>query len=197
MKNKISLTAIMLGIVLMISACQSAEEKDKEINASDDIVTDTLSAPGTGNTDKERVNDTASSTAFTEKAKKGKASVVMVGAHNSKAKMEADKDGVYARAEIMPSYPGGQRALEKFVEDNLQYPQEAIDNNVDGRVVISFDIDEKGRIYRPVVISQQLGYGLEEEALRVVNTMPQWKPGKIKGKNVKTKFNLPIVYQLQ
>ena len=63
-----------------------------------------------------------------------------------------------------------------------------MDNNVEGKVIISFDVDETGKIYRPMVVSSKLGYGLEEAALKIVKEMPQWNPGKMNGKNVKTKF---------
>lgn len=202
MKNKISLLLFGLGITCMINACQTPEERAQEMNATDTAVNNaTISAtPDTATTvaaDNAATKDTTSVATNTVKAKKGKGTVVMIGANDSKAKMEADKDGIYARAEIMPSYPGGQKSLEKFVEDNLQYPQDALDNSIEGRVVISFDVDETGKIYRPMILSPKLGHGLEEEALRVVKAMPQWNPGKMKGQNVKTKFTLPIIYQLE
>ena len=201
MKNTINIIVSALAVLLMINACQTPEERAKEGNAKDtavqaiDSATTGMSA-STDTANNKTVTDTTAS-ANTTKAKKGKAMVVMVGAHDAKAKMEADKEGVYERAEIMPSFPGGQNELQKFVEDNLQYPQQAIDNGTEGKVIGSFDVDEKGKIYNPVVVSQKLGNGLEEEALRIVKAMPQWNPGKMKGKNVKTKFTLPIDYQLQ
>ncbi|CAN5515122.1 hypothetical protein BH10BAC2_BH10BAC2_41670 [soil metagenome] len=202
MKNKISLIALTLGVMLVINACQTPEERAQEMNTMDTSVNDaTISAmPDTATTvatDNRVLPGTTSASDITAKTKKGKATVVMLAAQNTKGKMEADKDGIYARAEVMPAYPGGQRSLEKFVEDNLQYPQDALDNGIEGRVVISFDVDETGKIYRPMIVSDKLGHGLEDEALRVVKAMPQWNPGKIKGQNVKTKFTLPIVYQLE
>ncbi|QEC69953.1 energy transducer TonB [Panacibacter ginsenosidivorans] len=200
MKSKINLIASTLAAFLIINACQTPEERAAENNAAATTVQATdssaasMSAPDTASS--KTMTDTTTS-ANSVKAKRGRATVVMVGAHDVKAKMEADKEGVYARAEIMPSYPGGQTALQKFVEDNLQYPEQAIDNGTEGRVVVSFDVDEKGKIYNPVVVSQKLGSGLEEEAMRIVKAMPQWNPGRMKGKNVKTKFSLPIVYQLE
>jgi len=109
-----------------------------------------------------------------------------------------DKEGVYARAEIMPMFPGGEDALRKYIEDNIRYPEQALDNGTEGTVTVKFAVDENGKVYTPVVdpSSAKPGDGLEQEALRVVNSMPRWTPGRIKGKNVKTMYSLPITYRL-
>ncbi|MEP6845489.1 MAG: energy transducer TonB [Panacibacter sp.] len=199
MKGKYSLIAISIGVMLMLNACETPEERAKENMANDAVNATDMSSSDTTASDTASVtmqSNTGETGATTPPTKKGTASVGKDDTNNTNTKMEADKNGIYERAEIMPSYPGGENALEKFVEDNLQYPQEAIDNNVEGKIMISFDVDETGKIYRPMVVSSKLGYGLEEAALKVVKEMPQWNPGKMKGKNVKTKFTLPIVYQL-
>ncbi len=130
-----------------------------------------------------------------KKGKKGKVSIVM--ANNVSGDMSVDKEGYYNNTEILPGYPGGEKALGRFYDDNIQYPVEASDNGVDGTVNINFAVDENGKLYAPVVTSPIIGYGLEQEALRVFNKMPKWSPGRIKGKNVKTRFNLPVKFQLQ
>ena len=116
---------------------------------------------------------------------------------NKADKMEADASGIYASAEVMPSFPGGDKALEKWLENNLEYPEKALDNNTEGDVVVTFAVDEQGKVYTPKITSTPIGDGLEEEALLVVNKMPKWTPGRMKGKNVKTKFTLPVSFQLQ
>ena len=130
-----------------------------------------------------------------KKGKKGKVSIVMV--NNVSGDMSVDKEGYYSNTEILPGYPGGEKALGRFYDDNIQYPVEASDNGVDGTVKINFAVDENGKLYAPVVTSPVIGYGLEQEALRVFNKMPKWSPGRIKGKNVKTRFSLPVKFQLQ
>ena len=130
-----------------------------------------------------------------KKGKKGKVSIVM--ANNISGDMSVDKEGYYNSSEILPGYPGGEKALERFYNDNIQYPVEASDNGVDGTVKINFAVDENGKLYAPVVTSPFIGYGIEQEALRVFNKMPKWTPGRIKGKNVKTRFSLPVNFQLQ
>lgn len=130
-----------------------------------------------------------------KKGKKGKVSIVI--ANNVSGDMSVDKEGYYNGTEVLPGYPGGEKALERFYNDNIQYPVEASDNGVDGTVKINFAVDENGKLYSPVVTSPVIGYGIEQEALRVFNKMPKWTPGRIKGKNVKTRFSLPVNFQLQ
>ncbi|MDN3654466.1 TonB family protein [Ferruginibacter paludis] len=130
-----------------------------------------------------------------KKGKKGKVSIVTIETKNN-GSMEADKEGFYANTEVLPAFPGGQKALESFFEKNIEYPADATDNGVEGTVDLNFAVDEKGKVYAPKVTSDAIGYGIEKEALRVFAKMPTWTPGKIKGKNVKTKYTLPIKFQL-
>lgn len=131
-----------------------------------------------------------------KKGMKGKVSVDEKPAAKSTAKMEADNTGVYANVEVIPSFPGGNKGLQKFFDDNLQYPAEASNDGVEGTVNVMFVVDETGKLSAPHVMGDKMGYGLETEALRVVNKMPTWNPGKLKGKNVKTQFTLPVRFVL-
>lgn len=131
----------------------------------------------------------------TKKIKKGKVSIAENTTKNT-GDMSVDKEGFYANTEVLPAFPGGQKALENFFEKNIAYPQDATDNNVEGTVLLNFSVDEKGKVYAPKVTSKNLGYGIEPEAIRVFNKMPTWNPGKIKGKNVKTRYTLPVKFQL-
>src|SRR5207244_6026559 len=148
MKKQISLLALVMGIMLMINACQTPEEraadkKNKQQNVADNNPNKSDYTPNadTASTsyNAATTNDKSSSPAKSDdlsskkKAAKGKATVDMTASSASKEKMAMDKNGVYARAEVMPSYPGGDKSLETFVEANLQYPQHALDNDGDGR----------------------------------------------------------------
>lgn len=143
--------------------------------------------------------DTVTATALakpdpSKKGKKGKVSINMPAAGSGD--MTPDKEGYYSNAEILPAFPGGQKAMEKFFDNNIQYPPDASDNGVEGTVNVNFAVDENGKLYSPKVISPRLGYGLEEEALAAFKKMPKWTPGRIKGKNVKTRYTLPVKFQL-
>ncbi|MDB5202505.1 MAG: energy transducer TonB [Ferruginibacter sp.] len=130
-------------------------------------------------------------------AKKGmKGKVTVAPAPKNTAKMEMDNNGVYSNVEVIPSFPGGYKGLQKYFDDNLTYPMDASNDGVDGTVNVSFTVDENGKLSSPTIQGERLGYGLEEEALRVVNKMPTWTPGKLKGQNVKTRFTLPVRFQL-
>jgi protein TonB len=82
------------------------------------------------------------------------------------------------------------------MESSLDYPQHALDDNKEGTVRVSFVIDENGNVMAPVVIGNKLGEGLDEEAIDLIKKMPKWKPGTVKGKNVKTRLDLPITFQI-
>src|SRR5205085_810161 len=118
------------------------------------------------------------------KKKKGRVRLKLNADAN--AKVEQDKQGYYTSSEVLPAYTGGQSALEGYITNNIQYPDQAIDNNIEGTVSIHFLVDENGTVSNVTAVGKKIGYGLEEEAVRVVSKMPQWSPGKVKGKNVKT-----------
>lgn len=131
------------------------------------------------------------------KAKKSGKAKATVAADDSKVKMEKDKQGYYNRTELAPAFQGGDAGIENFITNNIEYPQDAIDNNVEGTVTVQFGVDENGNVSNVSTIGNKIGYGLEEEAIRVVNKMPKWKPGQVKGKNVKVWRTLPINYRLE
>jgi protein TonB len=129
--------------------------------------------------------------------KKGKASMGVVTANTNAVKAEKDKDGVYTKAEIMPVYPGNDQGLSDYIASNIVYPEQAVDNSIEGTVKVEFVVDDKGDISDVKTIGNKLGYGLEEEAVKVVNKLSKWTPGKVKGKNVKTRLTVPITYKLE
>jgi protein TonB len=106
-------------------------------------------------------------------------------------------DTIRTFAEQMPSFPGGQDAMMKFLVKNVQYPQEARENGKEGRVITQFVVSDEGEIRDITMVGKELGYGFEAEALRVIQLMPKWEPGMIGGKPVSVKFTLPIAFKLQ
>lgn len=172
---------VVSASVLFLIACND----DKSANNS---------TPGTSETDTIMNTDPP---AVVAKAKKsGKVSTSMTS-DDAKTKMEKDKMGYYNRAEVLPAYSGGQSSVENYIMNNIEYPQDAIDNNAEGIVNVQFGVDESGNISNVSTVGNKIGYGLEEEAMRVVSKMPKWTPGQIKGKNVKTWRTLPINYRLE
>ena len=110
-------------------------------------------------------------------------------------KIEGEEEEIFVFVEEFPSFPGGEEALYKYLYDNLQYPDMARDNNITGKVVIRFVVEKDGSITK-AAIAREIGGGCGKEALRVVNGMPKWKPGKQSGKAVRTEFTLPVDFQL-
>ncbi len=108
-----------------------------------------------------------------------------------------DPEGeVFVVVEEMPSFPGGETALQNFIKKNLKYPQIALENGISGRVICTFVVDGKGNITGAEVL-RSVDPNLDKEALRVINMMPGWKPGKQQGKAVRVRYTLPIVFRLQ
>lgn len=103
---------------------------------------------------------------------------------------------IFAVVEEMPSFPGGDAKLLEFLYREIKYPSIALDSRIQGLVVVQFIIDEQGRISNPSV-TRGIGGGCDEEAMRVVQSMPKWKPGKQRGRAVKVRYNLPIRFQLR
>lgn len=115
---------------------------------------------------------------------------------NNSTKAIRDVDGVYSRAEVMPMYPGGEEALRKFVEDNVEYPEDAVQEGNEGEVKVVFTINENGKVSNAKVMSDNVDTQLEQEAKDAVARMPAWTPGKVNGKAVKTRLTLPITYKI-
>jgi TonB family protein len=180
LKSNLSTAIAAFSFGFLLFACNNENES---VNSSTEV-------------DKDSLNKAPSSTNATAAKKKGRASS-KVTAEDMSAKMEVDKMGYYNRTEVAPQYAGGQTSLDEYINNNIEYPQEAIDNNVEGVVNVQFAIDEKGNISNVSTIGNKLGYGLEEQAIKVVSNMPKWSPGQVKGKNVKTWRTLPINYQLE
>jgi TonB family protein len=104
-------------------------------------------------------------------------------------------DKVYILVDVMPEFKGGTEALMKYLGNNVKYPKEAKENKIEGKVLIGFIIDTKGNI-KEVNIIKTADELLDAEAVRVIKTMPKWKPGKQDGKKVNVKFVLPIAFKL-
>ena len=116
---------------------------------------------------------------------------------NKTDKMMADKSGYYNYTDVAPLYTGGQGAIESYISNNIQYPDDALDNNVEGTVNVQFTIDENGKVGNVKAENSNLGHGLEEAAVKAVSQMPAWTPGKVKGKNVKAWYTLPVTFKIE
>lgn len=106
------------------------------------------------------------------------------------------KEEVFMVAEQMPEYPGGMKEMLKFLQENVKYPANAMKNNVQGRVIVQFVVEKDGTPTEFKVL-RSVDPDLDAEALRVLKTMPKWKPGMEKGEAVRVKFTVPVAFKLQ
>lgn len=110
-------------------------------------------------------------------------------------KENKSKDGVYQQVEIMPEYPGGETALMNDLIGAIKYPEVARKNGIQGKVYVTFVVDEQGKVTN-AKIERGVEPSLDKESLRVVNEIKTWTPGKEKGKAVKVAYTIPINYAL-
>ena len=102
---------------------------------------------------------------------------------------------IFGIVETMPMFRGGEQKLFEFIGNNVVYPQEAIDAGIEGRVFVEFYIEKDGTVCDARVL-RGIGYGCDEEALRVVGLIPKWYPGKQRGNAVRVRYTLPINFKL-
>lgn len=106
------------------------------------------------------------------------------------------EEQVFTVVEQNPEFPGGISEMYKYLNKNMKYPSAASRANVSGKVFLTFVVNTDGSI-QDVAVLKGLGFGCDEEAKRVVQAMPKWKPGKQSGRSVRVKYNLPISFQLE
>lgn len=110
---------------------------------------------------------------------------------------EEDVDVVFVVVETMPEFPGGQQALFKYLSENVKYPVIAQENGIQGRVICQFVVNKDGAIVEVEVVRSGGDPSLDKEAVRVIKSMPKWKPGKQRGKPVRVKYTVPVNFRLQ
>ena len=109
---------------------------------------------------------------------------------------EVEEQQIFQVVEEMPEFPGGMGECMKWLGKNIKYPTISQENGVQGRVIIQFVVNRDGSIVDAQVARGVDPY-LDKEALRVVGQMPKWKPGKQRGKEVRVKYTLPVMFRLQ
>ena len=115
----------------------------------------------------------------------------------SSAPIEEEEDQViFQVVEKMPSFPGGDAALFKFLNENVKYPVIAQENGVQGRAICQFVVNRDGSIV-DVEVVRSVDASLDKEAIRVIKSMPKWSPGQQRGKPVRVKYTLPVNFKLQ
>ena len=127
------------------------------------------------------------------------AASAQVEAYTPPAVVEVEEESsqqIFTVVETMPEFPGGQGALLQYLAKSIKYPVIAQENGIQGRVSCSFVVNKDGSIVDAEVI-RGVDPSLDKEALRVINSMPKWSPGKQRGKPVRVKYTVPVTFRLQ
>jgi periplasmic protein TonB len=194
MRIKVTQKLSYFFIIAVFGTCGLVACNDDSYTKTADKGTSSDSSKTVGTTDS-TMKDTTTTAAVKPAKKKRIASIGMAPAGTNK--IAKDSKGIYNRAEIMPEYPGGQNALSSYISDHIDYSQAAVDDNTTGALKVSFVVDENGKVTDVHLMGdKKVGDGLDDEAIKVISNMPAWTPGKVKGKNVSTRLQLPITFEL-
>lgn len=112
---------------------------------------------------------------------------------NAYSQSKEQDDAVYSIVSEQPSFPGGMQEMMKFISDNRKYPAEAKAKDIHGKVIVAFVVERDGSL-SDVKIRRGIGYGCDEEAIRLIKSMPKWTPGKQNGKAVRASMMLPVSF---
>lgn len=115
---------------------------------------------------------------------------------STKVEEEEEEQQVFFIVEDMPEFPGGEMALRTYIANAIKYPVIAQENGIQGKVYVTFVVGKDGSVSN-ASIARGVDPSLDKEALRVVNTLPKWKPGKQRGKPVNVSYTVPINFVLQ
>ncbi len=109
---------------------------------------------------------------------------------------EVAEEEIFVFVEDQPGFPGGDEARLNYLRQNIKYPEMANENNIQGTVHVTFVVEKDGSVSN-VKVLRGIGGGCDEEAVRVIKSMPRWTPGKQRGRAVRAQFNMPIRFVLQ
>lgn len=126
----------------------------------------------------------------------GDADITLTVMENAGDTVSPSNSDIYDVTDTDPEFVGGIDSLYSYLARNIQYPEQAKNEKIQGRVFVTFVIEADGNVSNAKVL-RGIGGGCDEEALRVVNAMPKWKPGMLKGKPVRVQYTLPILFKLQ
>ncbi len=123
---------------------------------------------------------------------------IVIPESNGTGVVESAPEEIFTVVEQMPDFPGGQEGLMKYLSNNIKYPAFEADNGITGRCVVTFVVERDGSISDVRVLrGVSGGPGCDKEALRVIKSMPSWKPGKQNGRAARVQYNLPINFSLK
>ena len=113
---------------------------------------------------------------------------------NGNAVQGTDAEYAFEQVDVKPEFPNGNDGLVKYLSENIKYPKKALKNGVTGKVFVQFVIDKTGKVTNVVAV-RGVEKSLDKEAVRVIKSMPKWKPGMKDGNPVKIKYTIPINFK--
>lgn len=174
---------VLIPVLVLAIACQSTSEK-------------TPSKKGTADTSSLGSVSTVMAPTDVESSSPSLTQPITDSSNQETTPQSNDEtDKLFMVAEIMPEFEGGMKNFYQYIGDNYTYPDEAVENNVNGKLLLQFVVEKDGSLSN-INILQDLKYGTGEEAVRVLKNSPKWKPGIQNGKPVRTQFTLPIQLNL-
>jgi TonB family protein len=153
---------------------------------------DAISSSG----DYEMIINSTSNNEITFLPKTNKVKELTVVAYSQQEKTSKGKDEVYVVVEEMPEFPGGNLEMMKFLAQNIKYPVEAQKKGIQGKVYVSFVVNRDGSVSNAKIV-RSVEPSLDEEAIRIVNALPKWKPGRQSGQEVAVQYTIPINFALK
>jgi TonB family protein len=189
---KKSLTFVTLAIVLLsVQACGTKSEKESEAV----VVAETPAVQVLTNEQK-REKLEKEIAAWEEKRRNALTELYKL----NPTYVDPSGKVIYIMTEVEPSFDGGKEAMMNYLKDNLSYPQEAQEKEQEGTVFVDFIVEQNGTVREAIVTDDthvDVAQSFRDEAIRVVNAMPKWVPGRQNGKAVDVKFSLPITFRIQ
>jgi TonB family protein len=162
--------------------------KDKPLIVIDGVIAENQNMDKIDPETIESVNILKDESATSKYGEKGKNGVVQVTTKKA--------EEVFVVVEEMPEFPGGDKAMRQFLAMNVRYPTSALESNIQGKVYVTFIVTKTGTVTNAKVV-RSVDPSLDNEAIRVIEAMPKWKPGRQRGENVDVSFTVPITFMLQ
>jgi len=203
--SKIAITKIAFGLLVATAlivafACEQKESVISKKNQIDRVVKVTLSGEllkfDGDSADIEKLISIISKNGNSVSYKDSSGQKVLMKIQTPTPQMKIEGEEVFYIVEEMPEYPGGEMALRQYMATAVKYPDDAVKKGIQGKVYVTFVVSKDGTV-ADAKIARGVDPSLDTEALRVVNNLPKWKPGKQKGQAVNVSYTVPINFKLQ
>lgn len=202
--SKIAITKIAFGVLvaaaLIVAFACEQKESIENVQPEEQVIKvtfqgDKLKIDGTS-ADVEKLKSMFSKGSGFEVITDSLGNTLLAKKENIQIKMVSPNDEIFFIVEEMPEFPGGEAALRQYIAGSVKYPDDAVKEGIQGKVYVTFVVSKDGSVAN-AKIARGVNPSLDTEALRVVNALPKWKPGKQRGKDVNVSYTVPINFVLK